>query len=421
MASKALVASFTLLINTTVAAATSSNSITVGNEWAYSTQAKQTQKFETTLKPEIEINSGRDMRLTAIGRIRYDAKNQIDVDNDTDAELREFYLETTIGRSFLTLGKQQIVWGKADGLKVLDVVNPQEWREFILDDFDQSRIPLWTVNAEIPVNDVTLQLLWIPDQTYHKFAAGDDLYTFTSPQQIPQLPDGVTRKMAAEERPDNTLQDADWGARLSTFWNGWDLTFNYLYHYDDRPVLYRQLSMTTNGLVASITPRYERSHLIGTTFSNAFGDFTLRGEAGYSLDRYISTNDATDLDGIVKTSELAYVIGMDWSGFSDTLLSTQVFQSLLSDYLPSMIRQETETTLTFLARRDLMNQTVSATLLWIHNLDFDDGLARPEITYQLNDVVSLKFGADIFYGDQIGLFGQFKKNNRVITSIEASY
>ncbi len=68
-----------------------------------------------------------------------------------------------------------------------------------------------------------------------------------------------------------------------------------------------------------------------------------------------------------------------------------------------------------------MNQTVSAELLWIHSLDLDDGLARPKITYQLNDEISLKLGTDIFYGDQTGLFGQFKKHDRVYTSIEVSY
>ncbi len=409
-----------MLISMTVTAAVDS-AITVSNEWAYGTTAKQTQKFETTVTPEIQIYLGSEAQLTAIGRVRSDTKNQLDTDNNVDAELREFYVETTIGRSFLTLGKQQVVWGKADGLKVLDVVNPQAWREFILDDFDESRIPLWTMNAEIPMNDATLQLLWIPDQTYHAYAQPGDQYQFTSSLLVPQPPAGVDVVFAAAERPNNTLEDTAWGARLSAFWHGWDLTFNYLYHYNDQPVLYRELSMTTSGPIATITPRYERNHLVGTSFSNAFGDFTLRGEMGYILDRYISTNLASDRDGVIKTNEFSYVIGLDWFRFSDTLLSTQVFQSRLNNYLPDMIQKKTETTLTFLARRDFMNQTVSAELLWIYNLNLDDGLARPKISYQLNAEISVKVGANIFYGDPTGVFGQFKKNDHVYALIEASY
>jgi len=405
----------------TTATAAIDTAITIDNEWSYGTETNNTEKFENTIKPEIDIDLWHDARLTAIGRIRSDAKDHIDVDDDIDAELRELYIETSIGRSFLTIGKQQVVWGKADGLKVLDVVNPQEWREFILDDFDDARIPLWSINSEIPIDDVTLQLLWLPDQTYHEYAEGDDAYRFTSPLLVPQPPPGVAVSMQAIDRPDRALQDADWGARLSTFWNGWDLTFNYLHHYDDRPVLFRQLSTTPNGPVATITPRYQRSQLIGSSFSSAFGDLTLRGEVGYTVDRYISTNAINDTDGVVKTDELSYVLGLDWFGLSDTLISTQLFQSQLSNHLPGMLRDERDTTMTLLVKRDFSNETVTAELLWLHNLDLDDGLARPKVTYQMNDNTTLWLGADIFYGDQQGLFGQFKERDRMVTAVEIAF
>ena len=408
---------FTMVMVSTTATAEIETALTINNEWSYSKE-NSTEKFETTIKPEIEIDLNQEIKLIAIGRIRGDTKNSIDINNDKDAELREFYIESAIGRSLITIGKQQIVWGKADGLKVLDVVNPQEWREFILDDFDDARIPLWSINSEIPIDDVTIQLLWLPDQTYHEYAEGDDAYRFTSPLLVPQSPPGVAVSMQAADRPNRTIQDADWGARLSTFWNGWDLTFNYLYHYDDKPVLFRQLSMTADGPVATISPRYQRSHLIGGTFSNSFGDLTLRGEMGYATDRYISTNTITDMDGVVKTNELSYVLGLDWFGLSDTLISTQLFQSQLSNHQSGMLRDDRDTTITFLIKRDFNNDTITAELLWLHNLDHNDGLARPKVTYLMNDSITLWLGADLFYGDQTGLFGQFKNRDRAVSAIE---
>ncbi len=415
-----LLISVIFLISTS-ATAEISTSLSIDSEWGYSTETNNTEKFETTIKPEIEINLSREIKLTAIGRLRSDTEKHIDRENSTTRELREFYIETEIGRSFLTLGKQQIVWGNADGLKVLDVVNPQEWREFILDDFENSRIPLWAINSEIPIADSTLQLLWLPDQTYHQYATGNDLYAFTSARLVPQMPAAVNTSIQAVQRPDKTIQDADWGARLATFWNGWDLTLNYLYHYDDRPVLFRQLSMTPSGPLATITPRYQRNQLIGGSFSNSFGDITLRGEIGYITDRYISTNMITDNDGVVKTGELSYVIGLDWFGFGDTFISTQLFQSHLKNYQPGMLRNERDTTTTVLLRRDFNNETLTAELLWLHNIDLDDGLARPKVIYQMNDNTTLSLGADIFYGDQQGLFGQFKQRDRVISAIEIAF
>ena len=43
--------------------------------------------------------------------------------------LREAYVDTEVGDWDLRLGKQQVVWGTADGIKLLDIVNPTDFRE----------------------------------------------------------------------------------------------------------------------------------------------------------------------------------------------------------------------------------------------------------------------------------------------------
>ncbi|HKY93211.1 MAG TPA: hypothetical protein VJM11_19320, partial [Nevskiaceae bacterium] len=63
------------------------------------------------------------------------------IDDSGSAELEEFFVDWRAGAWSVRLGKQQTVWGTSDGLKVLDIVNPQSFREFILDDYERSRIP----------------------------------------------------------------------------------------------------------------------------------------------------------------------------------------------------------------------------------------------------------------------------------------
>jgi hypothetical protein len=153
-------------------------------EGAINTRNAHFQKSELVFEPELDARLPWDLALTAIGRLRYDPFDRIEpgsppqpevstlsrrgfISDEVDVELREFYVEGALGRTLFTVGKQQIVWGQADGLKVLDVVNPQDFREFILPEFSHSRIPLWAVNVEIPLGGVTGQIVWIPDQTYH--------------------------------------------------------------------------------------------------------------------------------------------------------------------------------------------------------------------------------------------------------------
>ncbi len=77
--------------------------------------------------------------------------------------LRELYLDTNTGDTEWRIGKQQVVWGKADGVKFLDIINPTDFRHWGQDSMEDSRIPLWMVTAEYPVGDEgSLQLVYVP-------------------------------------------------------------------------------------------------------------------------------------------------------------------------------------------------------------------------------------------------------------------
>jgi len=395
------------------------------------------QKSELILTPEFLFDLSEKTRVTVIGRLRGDLKDQLEPGSPTDenrtgfsnrltlgggidAEIREAYMDTQVGSTYLRLGKQQIVWGQADGLKVLDVLNPQSFREFILDDFDDSRIALWSVNAEVPVGDFTLQLVWIPDTTYSDIPSTGAVYAFTSTLLVPNisaLPLGVPVSSPPLEKPSNAFSDADIGVKLSAFLKGWDFSLNYAYHYLDNPVTRHVVG--AGGILVNQT--YERSHLLGGTFSNVFGDFTLRGELGYSTDKWFLTADMLDADGVVRSDEFAYVLGLDYAGFSDWFISGQIFQSYLTNSPPGLVREASDTNMTLLIQRDFMNEALRAEALWIQSFSAGDGVVQMSLDYDWKSNVTLSAGADIFYGHKPGLFGQFRETDRITVGIEVSF
>lgn len=404
------------------------------SEVASGTVTGDVQKAELIFTPEISMELGDSMRLTAIGRIRGDLVDELEpgqpeqhnrsrfskrsfLSDQVELELREFYVDGEIGNTFLRIGKQQVVWGQADGLKVLDVLNPQSFREFILDDFEESRIPLWMVNAETQVGDATLQLLWIPDNTYDDISEPGATFAFTSPLIVPDIPPGVPVTVTPVDRPDDPFTDSDVAAKLSVFVAGWDLSLNYAYHYFDRPVVRREIS------AAGVTVRqtYERTHLLGGTFSNVYGDFTLRGEVGFSSDRFFLTEDMSDTDGVAESDELSYVLGVDFQGWRDWFVSAQVFQSFLTDPTPEIVRDNVDTNATLLMRRDFMNDALQAEALLIQSLNQSDGVLQTSLNYEWRTNVRLKVGADFFYGNSQGLFGQFEQNDRVSIGVEIGF
>ncbi|MGR8918787.1 MAG: DUF1302 family protein [Gammaproteobacteria bacterium] len=390
------------------------------------------QLAEIVLTPELEIELGAGWRALGIGRFRADASDALEPGrpsdgnrdrisqrafwgDDVDVELRELYVDGTVGRSFLRIGKQQVVWGEADGLKVLDVVNPQSFREFILPDFDDSRIPLWTVNNEISLGEsLALQVVWVPDQTYHDVPDAGAAFEFTSPRLVPQPLPGVPARLLAPDRPSKFLEDSDAGARLRAFLGGWELSLNYFFHYLDIPVLRR--SLAPGGI--EIRQDYERSHLAGGSFNNAFGDFVLRGEVAYSSDKFYLTSGSRDADGIAESDEITYVLGLDWSGLENTFISAQLFQGVILDDRSDIVQDEVDTTLTFFLRRTFANERVKFSSIVIQSVNDGDGVLESEITYEWRDNVELFLGVDVFYGTSRGLFGEFSGRDRVVAGVE---
>lgn len=404
---------------------------TVEAEWGLGLRDARSQKLELVVEPEVQVDLGRGMDLTAIGRIRTDAFDRLEPGHPhpvevsslsrrgfwgdhVDFALRELFLEAPLGPAFLTVGKQQIVWGQADGLKVLDLVNPQDFREFILDDFEDSRIPLWAIRAEVPVGPVLAELVYVPDPTFHELPEPGSVYEFTAPRFLPPAREGFATALRPLERPRRLLADGDAGMRLSTRAAGLDLALAYLYRYDDRPVFRGEPGLSPLGPTYFFTPEYERTHVIGGSLAGAFGDFTVRAEAAWSTDRYLSTTDPRERDALLVEPELGTVLGLDWYGLRDTLLSAQVFQSWIPASAPGILRDRLDTTLTFLARRSFRHDRLRLEAMWLHNLNDGDGLARPRVVVELRDGVEAWVGADVFYGAAEGTFGEFDAADRVV-------
>ncbi len=67
--------------------------------------------------------------------------------------LREAYIDTEYKDWSIRAGKQQVVWGTADGMKLLDAINPTDYSEMAQNQMEDSRIPVWMLNAEKELED----------------------------------------------------------------------------------------------------------------------------------------------------------------------------------------------------------------------------------------------------------------------------
>src|SRR5574343_1050586 len=153
-------------------------------------------------------------------------------------ELRENYLDYSTGNWDLRLGKQHVVWGEMVGLFFADVVSARALREFILPEFDQMRITQWAARAEYFVDDFHAELLWIPVASYDKIGKpGAEFYPY-------QPTFGLTNVVyRGEKRPERDADNMNYGLRLSTLKNGWDMSSIYYCSTDISTTFLRTLEL----------------------------------------------------------------------------------------------------------------------------------------------------------------------------------
>ena len=125
--------------------------------------------------------------------------------------------------------------------------------------------------------------------------------------------------------------------------------------------------------------------------------------------------------GVVRSGEFSYVLGLDYQGWRDWFVSAQLFQSVMTDHQQGVVRDHVDNTATALLRGDFINETVQVEALLIHSLSQEDGVLQASVSYEWRSNIRFKFGADMFYGNVEGLFGQFQQQDRLSISVELGF
>lgn len=307
------------------------------------------------------------------------------VDRFTEVELRQAWAGFTLAPWRLRLGRQSVVWGHTTGLKVLDIVNPQSLREFLLSSFDGSRVPQWMVNAERDVAGGTLQALLMLDSEGHRLPRAEALYPLAS----------HPRARLASGR--SGYRDLETGVRYALSRAGWDVTLNWLRRFDDFPVQPRE--------GAAYRPRM---HSFGASAASVFDDYTVRVEALWNANREFGA--PWRRAGVAASSEFVSALGVDWRR-GGSRVGVQLFQNTLMDHHPATPRDETELTATLLLRQALGR--FSAEVMTLRGLSGQGALVRPRMRWQFAPEFSASIYADFFDGDEGAFFGQFDARDRV--------
>ncbi|MBI2798794.1 MAG: hypothetical protein HYX63_00680 [Gammaproteobacteria bacterium] len=397
----------------------------VQNELAYTYAGREHfSKFKTLSKVRINGRFNDDVSWQVGGHLQYDPiyelndfyPRRVEHDQKLDGYLDETFVDIDAGAWDIRLGRQHIVWGEMVGLFFADVVSALDLREFVLPDFDLIRIPQWAARAEYYHDDFHLEFIYIPYMTI------DDLGKFGSeffPFQI-QLPPGVQAVFRNDRTPDDLGSDMGAGTRASYLKDGWDVSLFYYTSPDKTAAFQRQIDL---GPIPTLTfkPIHDRIHQIGSTVAKDFGSFVFKAEAIETANRLISVTDLADPDGLARSNELRYVLGVDWAGETGHNANFQFFQTWLQEHKPTMISKEVETGASIFLTTTSWHHDIKPEVLWIRSLDRNEWLLETKVTWNFATNWRGVLGADIFDGPPTGVLGQFDSTDRVYWEFRYSF
>lgn len=329
-----------------------------------------------------------------------------------NATLRENYLDYSAGDWDFRLGRQHVVWGEMVGLFFADVVSARDMREIILPEFDAMRIPQWAARAEYFKNDFHAELLWIPVASYDRIGKpGAEFFPFQP------VPPGVTAVYRQEKRPERNSDHMNYGLRLSTLTNGWDISGFYYRSMDNAATFYRQFVAPATFVFEA---RHDRINQWGGTIAKDFGSVVFKSEAVYTQGRRFTVLRLSDIDGVVPQDTLDWAAGLDFALPADTRFNVQIFQRVFFAHDQDIIPDRRENGYTLYLNGKLIDK-LEAQALFISSFNRPDWLFRPKLTWSFEKNWRLLLGADVFKGPPLGLFGQYDAKDRVYSEVRYSF
>jgi hypothetical protein len=334
---------------------------------------------------------------------------------DMYADLRQLYMDIYFDSFDIRVGKQQIIWGKAEGVFITDIVSPKDLREFLLPDFSEIRMGITSIKLDYYLADSTFEMVWAPVFTPTNEPEDGSIWRIS-----PTLPAPVTFDNSKKEVKAN-LENSEVFAKYSYLSSLIDFEIMGGYMWDDSPALHMDptIDSTSNKITAvTVAPEYHRLSLAGGSLSTSLGGYVLRGEGGYFSGKYFETDDLNS-GGVIIKDYINYVLGIDCS-FMDINLSAQFIQQLILEYDSRITSDEYENMVTFLAVKDYFRETLRLEFFAYIGLNNEDALLRPRIVYDVSDEMDLQLGANIFTGDK-GNFGQYNENDMAYMKLKYSF
>jgi len=332
----------------------------------------------------------------------------------TFIELREAYLEYAGVNWDLKAGRQIIIWGVSDGIRITDIIAPMDFTEFLAREYDDIRMPVDALKIRVFKSNIKCELVFIP--VFQSFIYPVDPKNPWS--IVPDVEQGPKVIISPAIMPESTLKNSEIGGKVSFYLSGFDVSLAALYTWNKLPVF---TSVTSPGLDSTILiPEHHRLMMTGFDLSKPMGSLVIRGEGAFFRGEQYPSEMNGMSNHLIRKNVVRTLVGLDWYPGADWTITGQFSHACILEFEQEMDCNRHNVLATLGISKKMLRSTLSLSTFGYMDLTTLGFFNRTSIDYSLSDQIHLCTGVDLFGGDG-GMFGLYKDNSEVWIKVKYSF
>ena len=296
------------------------------------------------------------------------------------------------------VGRQVVVWGRSDTIRITDVLNPLDNRRPALVDIEDLRLPVTMAKLDYYIGKWRITPIAILEQQFTLNPPYGSAF-YPAPFRAPD---------------DKSYHDTTWALSIGGEFSGWDLNLYAARIRQDSGYIPLPLNAQSQILHDKVT-------MTGAAFNYLNGSWLIKGELAHFNGLKYTSLPQKSLD---RTDAL---IGTEYNGIADTMISYDFSLRHIHDYDPALKHElqplDADTYQhAFRIRSDFMNASLHANyLISLFGAKGDEGgFQRFWGEYEINDRLKATIGIIDYIGGS-ALFDTLKRDDMLFTEITYSF
>lgn len=309
-----------------------------------------------------------------------------------DADLRELTAAWRGDDITVTLGAQQLNWGRMDILRVTDVINPVDTYDLFYEELPEAKLALWMANFEWQGEGQTLQFIVSPQVPVDRL-----------PAQVMGLP-------VRTDRPSASLNNATLAVRYGVEAAGWNADFLALHGWLSAPTLQPVIESTGPKLLG----RLSRQTGVGFSADKPLGPAVIRLEALYA--RITPEVDAMGTTPGART-QASFGLGVDVRHGPWFFAA----QAIAAHDRGTTTGSGNNAFLSLIVQRKWLQDRLAGRAMHIRDSRNGSSWSSLQLAYELTANQLLQLQCDRFDGAPSTPFGAFADRSRVAASVRLQF